>query len=73
MVGDLGLGGEVRRCVVVGRDELGVLILVQLIGPRLQHSLLQFDAPLELNVAKGTERHEEAKQPVLRSVDRVRG
>lgn len=70
MVGDLGLGGEVRWRVIVGRDELGVLIFMQLIRPRLQHSLLQVDAPLELDVAKRTERHEEAQQPVLRSADR---
>lgn len=35
VVRDLRLGGEVRGCVVVWRDELGVLIFVQLIGPRL--------------------------------------
>lgn len=66
VVGDLGLGRQVGRRVVVGGDELGVLVLVQLVGPGLQHALLQLDAPLELHVPERTERHEEAEQPVLR-------
>lgn len=73
VVGDLGLGGEVRRCVIVGRDELGVLVFMQLIWPGLQHSLLKVDAPLELDVAKRTKRHEEAEKPVLRSAERGGG
>lgn len=65
MVRDLGLSGEVRRRVVVWRDEFGVLVLVELIGPRLQHALLQLDAPFELDVPKSTKWHEEAEQPLL--------
>lgn len=65
MVRDLGLGGEVRRRVVVWRDEFGVLVLMELIGPRLQHALLQLDAPFELYVPKSTKWHEEAEQPLL--------
>lgn len=65
MVRDLGLSGEVRRRVVVRRDELGVLVLVELIGPRLQHAPLQLDAPFELYVPESAKRHEEAEQPLL--------
>lgn len=61
VVRDLGLGGEVRRRVVVRGDEFGVLVLVELIGPRLQHAPLQLDAPFELHVPKCTKRHEEAQ------------
>lgn len=66
VVCDFGLRGQVWGGVVVGRDELGVLVFVQLVRSGLQHSLLQLDAPLELHVAKRPERHEEAEQPVLR-------
>lgn len=65
MVRDLRLGGEVRGRVVVRRDEFGVLVLMELIRPRLQHALLQLDAPFELHVPKSTKWHEEAKQPLL--------
>lgn len=59
VVRDLGLSGEVRRRVVVWRDEFSVLVLVELIGPRLQHALLQLDAPFELHIPESAERHEE--------------
>ena len=65
VVRDLGLGGQVRGRVVVGRDELGVLVLVELVGARLQHPLLQLDAPLELHVPERTERHQQPEQAVL--------
>lgn len=65
MVRDLRLSGEVRRRVVVWRDEFGVLVLMELIRPRLQHALLQLDAPFELHVSKSTKWHEEAEQPLL--------
>lgn len=65
MVRDLGLSGQVRRGVIVWGDELGVLVLVKLIRPRLQDALLQLNAPLELHVPERTERHEQAEQPVL--------
>lgn len=68
MVCDLRLSGEVRRRVVVWRDEFGVLVLMELIGSRLQHTLLQLDAPLELHVPKSTKWHEEAEQPLLAKV-----
>lgn len=73
VVRDLWLGGQVGRRVVVGRDELGVLILMELIGSRLQNALLQFDAPLELHVPEGAERHEQAQQPVLMQRKTERG
>lgn len=57
---DLWLGSQVRGCVIVGGDKLCVLVFVELIGSRLQHSLLQLDTPLELHVTKRTERHEKA-------------
>lgn len=65
MVRDLGLGGEVRRRVVVRRDEFSVLVLMELIGSRLQHALLQLDAPFELHVPEGAKRHEESEQTLL--------
>lgn len=57
VVRDLRLSSEVWGCVVVWRDKLGVLVFVQLIRPGLQHTLLQFNTPLELHVPKCTERH----------------
>lgn len=65
VVRDLRLSGQVRGCVVVWRDELGVFVFMELIRSGLQHALLQFNTPFELHVPKCTERHEEAKQPVL--------
>lgn len=65
VVRDLGLGGQVGRRVVVWRDKLGVFVFMELIRSGLQHTLLQFNAPLELHIAKCTEWHKEAKQPVL--------
>lgn len=65
VVRDLRLSSEVRRRVVVWRDEFGVLVLMELIGPRLQHALLQFNAPFKLHVPKSTKWHEEAEQTLL--------
>lgn len=65
VVRDLWLGGQVGGCVVVRRDELGVLIFMELIGSGLQHTLLQFNTPLKLHIPKCTERHEEAEQAFL--------
>lgn len=65
VVCDLRLSGEVWRRVVVWRDEFGVLVLMELIGPRLQHALLQLNAPFELHISKSTEWHEEAEQTLL--------
>ncbi len=65
VVSDLRLSGQVWGCVVVWRNKLGVLVLMELIRSRLQHTLLQFNTPLELHIPKRTKRHEEAKQPVL--------
>lgn len=65
MIRDFRLSGEVGGCVVVRRDKLGVLVFVELVGSGFQHTLLQVNAPFELHIPKCTERHEEAKQPVL--------
>lgn len=67
MVRDLGLRRQVGWCVIVGWYELGVFVFVELIRAGLQHTLLKFNTPLELHIAKSTERHEEAEQPVLMS------
>lgn len=61
MVRDLRLSGEVRRRVVVRRDEFSVLVLMELIGSRLQHALLQLDAPFELHIPESAKRHEESE------------
>lgn len=61
VVRDLRLSSEVGRCVVVRRDEFGVLVLMELIGSRLQHALLQLDAPFELHIPESTKRHEESE------------
>lgn len=73
VVCDLRLGGQVGGCVVVWRDELGVLVFMELIRSRLQHTLLQLNTPLELHIPKRTERHEEAEQPVLMKKTAERG
>ncbi len=73
VVRDLRLSGQVGGRVVVWRDELGVLVFMELIGSGLQHALLQFNTPLELHIPKCTERHEEAKQPVLMKKTAERG
>lgn len=65
VVCDLRLSGQVGGCVVVWRDKLGVLVFMELVGSRLQYTLLQFNTPLELHIPKGTEWHEEAEQSVL--------
>lgn len=61
MVRDLRLSREVRRRVVVWRDEFSVLVLMELIGSRLQHALLQLDAPFELHIPESSKRHEESE------------
>lgn len=73
VVRDLRLSGQVRGCVVVWRDKLGLLVLMELIRSRLQHTLLQFNTPLELHIPKCSEWHEEAKQPVLRKKMKKQG
>lgn len=40
VVRDLRLSGQVGGCVVVWRDELGVLVLMELIRSGLQYALL---------------------------------
>lgn len=65
VIRDLGLSGQVRRGVIVRGDKLGMLIFVKLIRSGLQDALLQLNAPLELHIPERTERHEQAKQPLL--------
>ena len=69
MVCNLRLGGQVGWRVVIGGDELCMFVFMELVGPRLQHTLLQINTPLELNVPERTERHEQAQQPVLNTTE----
>lgn len=66
VVRDLRLSRQVGRSVVVGGDKLSVLIFMELIRSRLQHTLLQLNTPLELYIPECTERHQQAEQPLLK-------